>query len=72
VAEELGVTLDVVAVVNSDTDVKPWDVGAGIILVREAGGIVSEIDGGPAPMHAGSIIAAGAEIFEKARKLVAG
>lgn len=27
VAEELGVPLDVVAVVNSDTDVKPWDVG---------------------------------------------
>jgi xanthine dehydrogenase molybdenum-binding subunit len=27
VAEELGVPLDVIAVVNSDTDVKPWDVG---------------------------------------------
>ena len=27
VAEELGVPLDVVMVVNSDTDVKPWDVG---------------------------------------------
>jgi myo-inositol-1(or 4)-monophosphatase len=55
-----------------ERDLKPWDVGAGIVLVREAGGIVSEIDGGPAPMRAGSIIAAGAEIFEKARKLIAG
>ncbi len=27
VAEELGVSPDVVTVVNSDTDVKPWDVG---------------------------------------------
>jgi CO/xanthine dehydrogenase Mo-binding subunit len=27
VAEELGVPLDVIAVINSDTDVKPWDVG---------------------------------------------
>ena len=27
VAEELGVPYDVVAVMNSDTDIKPWDVG---------------------------------------------
>lgn len=27
VAEELGVPLDAIAVINSDTDVKPWDVG---------------------------------------------
>jgi xanthine dehydrogenase molybdenum-binding subunit len=27
VAEEIGVPLDVVRVINSDTDVKPWDVG---------------------------------------------
>jgi xanthine dehydrogenase molybdenum-binding subunit len=27
VAEELGVPLEVVSVINSDTDVKPWDVG---------------------------------------------
>ncbi len=48
-----------------------WDVGAGIILVREAGGMVAEIDGGPGPMHAASILAAGAEIFDKAKKLLA-
>lgn len=49
-----------------------WDVGAGIVLVREAGGIVAEIDGGQRPMHAGSILAANAEIFDKARKLIGG
>lgn len=49
----------------------PWDVGAGIILVREAGGIVAEIGGGPRPLHAGSILAANAEIFDKAKRLIA-
>ncbi|MEZ5919750.1 MAG: inositol monophosphatase family protein [Parvularculaceae bacterium] len=50
----------------------PWDVGAGIVLVREAGGAVSEIEGGSKPMHAGSIIAANTEIFDKAQALITG
>ena len=29
------------------TSVKSWDVAAGVLLVREAGGIVSSLDGGP-------------------------
>jgi len=48
----------------------PWDVGAGIVLVREAGGQVSEIDGGDKPLHGGSIFAANSELFETARRLV--
>ncbi|MFQ5564190.1 MAG: inositol monophosphatase family protein [Parvularculaceae bacterium] len=48
----------------------PWDVAAGIILVREAGGYVSEIDGGPKPLTAGSILAANPEIYEKAKALL--
>jgi myo-inositol-1(or 4)-monophosphatase len=49
-----------------------WDVGAGVVLVREAGGTVSEIEGGDRPMHSGSILATNAAIYEKARKLIAG
>mgnify|MGYP001223828779 CR=1 FL=1 len=49
-----------------------WDVGAGVIIVREAGGTVAEIDGGNRPMHAGSILAANSEIFDKAKDLIAG
>jgi len=55
-----------------ERDLHPWDVGAGIVIVREAGGIVSEIEGGARPMHAGSILAANAEIFDKARSLITG
>ena len=29
------------------TSVKPWDVAAGVLFVREAGGLVTDIDGGP-------------------------
>lgn len=54
-----------------ERDLNPWDVGAGIVLVREAGGTVGEIGGGAHPMHNGSIIAANAEIFDKARALIA-
>jgi myo-inositol-1(or 4)-monophosphatase len=48
-----------------------WDVAAGIVLVREAGGIVTEIDGGPKPALEGSILAANAEIHGAARDLLA-
>jgi myo-inositol-1(or 4)-monophosphatase len=50
----------------------PWDVSAGAILVREAGGMVSEIEGGGKPAYAGSILAANAEIHDKARALILG
>ena len=36
----------------------PWDSAAGIVLVREAGGFVSEIDGGADPLYGASILAA--------------
>jgi myo-inositol-1(or 4)-monophosphatase len=35
----------------------PWDVAAGVILVREAGGYVSDLDGGEAPHLTGDIVA---------------
>ena len=31
-----------------ERDLKPWDIAAGLILVREAGGFVTDIDGGDA------------------------
>jgi myo-inositol-1(or 4)-monophosphatase len=49
-----------------------WDVAAGIVLVREAGGVVSEIEGGPKPALSGSILAANSSIYEKAKALLNG
>ena len=36
---------------------KPWDVAPGILLVREAGGLVTDFDGGDGMMQTGSICA---------------
>jgi myo-inositol-1(or 4)-monophosphatase len=35
----------------------PWDVAAGILMVQEAGGIVTDLDGNPPQLSAGSFVA---------------
>jgi myo-inositol-1(or 4)-monophosphatase len=35
----------------------PWDMAAGILLVREAGGFVSDREGGQAMLENGTIVA---------------
>jgi len=37
---------------------KPWDIAAGMILVREAGGYVSDFDGSANPLDSGNVVAA--------------
>lgn len=41
-----------------ELNLKPWDIAAGIVLVHEAGGIVTEIYGQPDVMSTGHILAA--------------
>ena len=36
---------------------QPWDICAGIVMVREAGGFAADIDGGPNVMNTGDIMA---------------
>ena len=33
-----------------ERDIQTWDIAAGIVIVREAGGFVSDCDGGTNPM----------------------
>ena len=40
-----------------ERNLSPWDMAAGILLVREAGGFVSDADGGEAIMAKGAIVA---------------
>lgn len=40
----------------------PWDIAAGILLVRESGGIVTDLAGAPAPIGHTSIVAGNPEI----------
>ncbi len=37
---------------------QPWDVAAGMIIVREAGGYVSDFDGPQTPLDSGNLLAA--------------
>ena len=41
-----------------ESGLKAWDMAAGIVLVREAGGYVSELDGGANMIESGGILAA--------------
>ena len=54
-----------------ERDLNIWDIAAGATLVREAGGFVTEIDGGRDFLTSGSILAANTEIYEKAKALLA-
>ncbi len=49
----------------------PWDIAAGVVLVREAGGFVNEIDGGDF-MKTGAVIAANASLLPKLTLTVRG
>ncbi len=48
----------------------PWDVAAGILLVREAGGFVSDIDGGDDPLYGDSILAANDGLFDPVGRML--
>lgn len=54
-----------------EENVKPWDMAAGIVIIREAGGFVCDINGGKAMMDTKSIIAANNEtVMRTLQKLV--
>jgi len=53
-----------------DIGLAPWDVAAGLLLVREAGGMVSEIDGRSDPLNGGTILAANSALYDPVRKML--
>jgi myo-inositol-1(or 4)-monophosphatase len=48
----------------------PWDVAAGILLVREAGGAVTDLDGGARALETGHILAANEPLHPQVLKLL--
>jgi len=52
--------------------IQSWDVAAGIIIVREAGGIVRTIEGTGNPIYARSIIASSPALIDPFTKLIGG
>jgi len=50
--------------------INPWDVAAGILLVREAGGHVTDMDGGREPLFARNILAANSNLLNPMLTLI--
>ena len=48
-----------------ETGLQPWDIAAGILLVREAGGFVTELDGGKNVLGSGNVLAANPKLHKK-------
>lgn len=51
--------------------VSAWDIAAGIVIVREAGGFISDFKGRDKALETGEIIAANGELHTRFRKLLA-
>lgn len=43
---------------------QPWDIAAGVVLVREAGGFVGDLAGGDGFMESGDVVAANPKLFK--------
>jgi myo-inositol-1(or 4)-monophosphatase len=47
-----------------ESKIHPWDVAAGALIVTEAGGRVTGVDGGPFDVFAGHIVASNGQVHE--------
>ena len=55
-----------------ERDIKPWDIAAGLILVREAGGFVTDCDGGDDMFATGNVIAGNDAIHKELLRVLKG
>ena len=53
-----------------EVGLSPWDIAAGIVIVREAGGFVTDIKGGNHMIGLGDIIAANGRLHAPMHKLI--
>ena len=50
----------------------PWDMAPGVLLVREAGGVVTDLRGAPANVYSGGIVAAKPAVHQEFMKATEG
>lgn len=53
-----------------ERNIKPWDVAAGVLMVKEAGGFVSSIDNDDNPVHSGNIVTGNQQVHSDIRKIL--
>ena len=49
---------------------KPWDMAAGALLVREAGGLIADFQGGDQYMDSGNIVCGAPKLFKQVLQAV--
>jgi myo-inositol-1(or 4)-monophosphatase len=55
-----------------ERNIQPWDMAAGIVIVREAGGFISDTDGGQKMLETGAIVAGNEAIQQSLLRLIRG
>ncbi len=55
-----------------ERNLKPWDIAAGAVLVREAGGVITDLDGSDNFLDSGNIVAGNKAIHRALSALVTG
>lgn len=53
-----------------ERNLKPWDVGAGALIVREAGGFVTSIEKDDNPVYSGNLVAGNQQVHSDLRKIL--
>jgi myo-inositol-1(or 4)-monophosphatase len=48
----------------------PWDAAAGVVLIREAGGVVTALDGSPFRLDRGGLLASNGRVHDAARAAI--
>ena len=55
-----------------EEDLAPWDMAAGVLMVREAGGVVTRYDGGEFRLDGRQILASNGRLHQEMRAVLAG
>jgi len=53
-----------------ERDLSPWDIAAGLLLVKEAQGMVSDLSNGPNMLDSGTILAANDMLHPQLLKMI--
>jgi myo-inositol-1(or 4)-monophosphatase len=53
-----------------EMDLQPWDMAAGVLLIQEAGGLISDFKGGNAFLESGDIVCGNPKCFKHVLKVI--
>ncbi|MBF6058817.1 MULTISPECIES: inositol monophosphatase family protein [Thiomicrorhabdus] len=51
-------------------NLKPWDIAAGVLLIKEAGGLATDFNGGENFLDSGNIMAANPKLYKQMAKVI--